>query len=312
MFNSFFDHEINISIFYHFSTLGSHKEFVILRCSHSYCQYHRCWWPGDARSLGISSNILALLLEYSGFSTTRVLIVKTFSSIDYLIDDDDDDDDDDGNYHHQHHHHHHHHHHHYHSVGEIHLTSIWSECISRLRKFIQFNCFLSVFLFISENDNGDNINKKNIVAFVLGIKTASCWLLKQQRFKDRLAAWALHRGISLLYSREKCRSRAVLADPRTWSTWVCLQCSGAFVDITYVTESRSRYDGLRAGASESSRFICIRHLAGISVSCCRLSTLRPVANELLNDALRLDNELSALAATCSLRSVSKVQINKTY
>ena len=40
-----------------------------------------------------------------------------------------------------------------------------------------------------------------------------------------------------------------------------------------------------------------------------LSTLRPVANDLLNDALRLDNELSALAATCSLRSVSKVQIN---
>ena len=41
----------------------------------------------------------------------------------------------------------------------------------------------------------------------------------------------------------------------------------------------------------------------------RLSTLRPVGNDLLNDALRLDNELSALAATCSLRSVSKVQIN---
>ena len=40
-----------------------------------------------------------------------------------------------------------------------------------------------------------------------------------------------------------------------------------------------------------------------------LSTLGPVANDLLNDALRLDNELSALAATCSLRSVSKVQIN---
>ena len=41
----------------------------------------------------------------------------------------------------------------------------------------------------------------------------------------------------------------------------------------------------------------------------RLSTLRPVANDLLNDALRLDNELSALAATCSLWSVSKVQKN---
>ena len=41
----------------------------------------------------------------------------------------------------------------------------------------------------------------------------------------------------------------------------------------------------------------------------RLSTLTSVASDLLNDALRLDNELSALAATCSLRSVSKVQIN---
>ena len=41
----------------------------------------------------------------------------------------------------------------------------------------------------------------------------------------------------------------------------------------------------------------------------RLSTLMSVANDLLNDALRLDNELSALATTCSLRSVSKVQIN---
>ena len=40
----------------------------------------------------------------------------------------------------------------------------------------------------------------------------------------------------------------------------------------------------------------------------RLSTLRPVANDLVNDALRLDNEPSALAATCLLRSVSKVQI----
>ena len=34
----------------------------------------------------------------------------------------------------------------------------------------------------------------------------------------------------------------------------------------------------------------------------------PVANDLVNDALRLDNEPSALAATCLLRSVSKVQI----
>ena len=41
----------------------------------------------------------------------------------------------------------------------------------------------------------------------------------------------------------------------------------------------------------------------------RLSTLTSVASDLLNDALRLDNELSTLAATCSLRSVSKVQIN---
>ena len=43
-----------------------------------------------------------------------------------------------------------------------------------------------------------------------------------------------------------------------------------------------------------------------------LHALRPVANYLLNDALRLDNELSALAATCSLRSVSKVQKKTTW
>ena len=37
-----------------------------------------------------------------------------------------------------------------------------------------------------------------------------------------------------------------------------------------------------------------------------LSTLTSVASDLLNDALRLDNELSAWAATCSLRSVTEV------
>ena len=41
----------------------------------------------------------------------------------------------------------------------------------------------------------------------------------------------------------------------------------------------------------------------------RLSTLASVASDLLNDALRLENDLPALAATCSLRSVNKVQIN---
>ena len=41
----------------------------------------------------------------------------------------------------------------------------------------------------------------------------------------------------------------------------------------------------------------------------RLSTLMSVANDLLNDAFWLDNELSALAAKCSSLSVSKVQIN---
>ena len=41
----------------------------------------------------------------------------------------------------------------------------------------------------------------------------------------------------------------------------------------------------------------------------RLSTLASVASDLLNDAPRLDNELSVLTATCALRSVSKVQIN---
>ena len=41
----------------------------------------------------------------------------------------------------------------------------------------------------------------------------------------------------------------------------------------------------------------------------RQTTLTSVANGLLNDALRLDNDLSALAATCSSRSVSEVQMN---
>ena len=36
-------------------------------------------------------------------------------------------------------------------------------------------------------------------------------------------------------------------------------------------------------------------------------TYTPLAHGLLNDALRLINELSSLAATCSLQSVSKVQ-----
>ena len=42
------------------------------------------------------------------------------------------------------------------------------------------------------------------------------------------------------------------------------------------------------------------------VCCILLSTLTSVASDLLNDALRLDNELSAWAATCSLRSVTEV------
>ena len=66
-----------------------------------------------------------------------------------------------------------------------------------------------------------------------------CWLLKQRRYEDlnwnRLAAWALHRGINQLHyvyqciatdhSREKCRSRAVSAGLlhfRVWSMCVCL------------------------------------------------------------------------------------------
>ena len=36
-------------------------------------QYPSCWWPGDARSQGISRySIDIVFLEYSGFSTTRV------------------------------------------------------------------------------------------------------------------------------------------------------------------------------------------------------------------------------------------------
>ena len=54
--------------------------------------------------------------------------------------------------------------------------------------------------------------------------------------------------------------------------------------------------------------ICIYIYVYIRLSI-RLSTLTSVANDLLYDALRLDNELSALVATCSSRSVSEVQIN---
>ena len=43
-----------------------------------------------------------------------------------------------------------------------------------------------------------------------------------------------------------------------------------------------------------------------TLACILLSTLTSVASDLLNDALRLDNELSAWAATCSLRSVTEV------
>ena len=37
-----------------------------------------------------------------------------------------------------------------------------------------------------------------------------------------------------------------------------------------------------------------------------MPTLTPVASDILNDALRLDNELSTWAATCSSRAVTKV------
>ena len=40
-------------------------------------QYHGCWWPGDARSHGISSHGIDLnFLEYSGLSTRRVSVKR--------------------------------------------------------------------------------------------------------------------------------------------------------------------------------------------------------------------------------------------
>ena len=35
-------------------------------------QFYGCWWPGDARSQGISSHGIDLVLEYSSISTRRV------------------------------------------------------------------------------------------------------------------------------------------------------------------------------------------------------------------------------------------------
>ena len=80
------------------------------------------------------------------------------------------------------------------------------------------------------------------------------------------------------------------------SVWFCKKKMTFFLIFLVTTSLRYMWAGLPLGLPTACRLI-------------RLSTLRPVANDLLNDALRLDNELSALAATCSLRSVSKVQIN---
>ena len=42
-------------------------------------QYHDCWWPGDARSQGISSLGIDLVIpEYSDFSTTRISYVNNW------------------------------------------------------------------------------------------------------------------------------------------------------------------------------------------------------------------------------------------
>ena len=84
--------------------------------------------------------------------------------------------------------------------------------------------------------------------------------------------------------------------PRSGS--VCRNCVGLF------TPPRVRCASVVGPRRDRSQSDSSAGPAGI-----RLSTLRPVTNDLLNDALWLDNELSALAATCSLRSVSKVQIN---
>ena len=63
----------NPSFFYFFwpkSFLRVDKDLFIL---HS--QYHGCWWPGDARSQGISNHDIDLFLsEYSSFRAVRVKI----------------------------------------------------------------------------------------------------------------------------------------------------------------------------------------------------------------------------------------------
>ena len=71
---------------------------------------------------------------------------------------------------------------------------------------------------------------------------------------------------------------------------------------------RAHYDVIVTWTLVVIIIIAIQYITSFMRSI-RLSTLASVASDLLNDAPRLDNELSPLAATCALRSVSKVQIN---
>ena len=110
-----------------------------------------------------------------------------------------------------------------------------------------------------------------------------------------------------------------------WRMSLSLLCFGHVAGIVICEVDRKKLTGSYSGPISSKLVACSGYVHRYNTSHQRqkhggqtkntadrriwLSTLRPVANDLLNDALRLDNELSALAATCSLRSVSKVQIN---
>ena len=85
--NLFQETESHICVLYHFPTFWWHmllKSFLMedrdLPILHS--QYHGCWWPGDARSQGISSHGADLvLLKYSSFTTRWVNFVAKYRII---------------------------------------------------------------------------------------------------------------------------------------------------------------------------------------------------------------------------------------
>ena len=67
----------NIKMYLFLWFLNTNTVQLVKICLHgSQCWYHCCWWPGNARSQGISSNdINQLIPEYSGFSTRGVTVI---------------------------------------------------------------------------------------------------------------------------------------------------------------------------------------------------------------------------------------------